>query len=139
MPDSPTLQKLISRLEAEEPSRELADEVLLACGWKTDLLTRHPTIWENPNGLQTGGRPNPLESLAPAISLVPEGWQPAVLAWSGDVLEYDSPVTAMLLRAELNSDGSGVTAAGGARTAAEAMTRAALRARLADMEARSDG
>ena len=70
---------LIQRLEqCTEGSRELADEVLLACGWK---VTRIPltggcfeTHWYDPSGTVYVQNLNPLASFDAAMQLVPEGY-----------------------------------------------------------------
>lgn len=74
-----TLSSVIKELEqAQGPSRELDDAVLLACGWKTEpgeLLGLPITNWVSPTG-SVHWRcdvPNPTSSLDAAMSLVPEG------------------------------------------------------------------
>lgn len=64
---------LIERLSAAtEGSRDLSDEVLVACGWKE----RHDRLWETPDKewCHPDDRPNPTVSLDDALRLVPEGW-----------------------------------------------------------------
>ncbi len=70
---------LIEKLRrASESSRELGDEVLLACGWKGydpqrggGILVSH---WTDPdgNGWPTDSRPNPTEDMNAALKLVPK-------------------------------------------------------------------
>lgn len=91
--------KLLARLEdATGPDRELADDVLLACGWSFrivhDTITGTERVWAKPGGTTYGySRPDPLASLDAAISLVPEGYVininqacgPGRTDWSADV------------------------------------------------------
>ena len=127
MTDADVLRELIAKLgAATEPTRELADEVLLAIGWRYDEAT---VSWISPGRrrqVNPAHRPNPLESMDAAISLVPEGWHwqtnDVGEAWCGTHFAHDKSV---LFK-------------GSTTTPAHALTIAALRARLADMEARSD-
>jgi hypothetical protein len=84
-----TLSDLITKLEAAtEGSRELSDEVLLACGWVREG-TRDPRLdcwrdpqgnvydhWNDPHGraTQVVPRPSPTESIDAALTLVPDDW-----------------------------------------------------------------
>ncbi len=74
------LSEIIERLErATDPSRDLADDVLLACGWSViefGALDNPSHEWLAPDESTTyvgGDHPNPLASLDAAVSLVPEG------------------------------------------------------------------
>lgn len=89
MPHQPDSQRvdLIARLEkASGPDRELANEVLLACGWKiNEYGDEGPTRsieWVNPdpNGIDylDGGQPDPTTSIDAAVTLVPDGYGWAV-------------------------------------------------------------
>lgn len=73
---------LIARLEkASGPDRELANEVLFACGWKiNEYGDEGPTRsieWVNPdpNGIDylDGDQPDPTASIDAALTLVPSG------------------------------------------------------------------
>ena len=80
---------LIERLEkAEGPSRELADEVLLACGWTQPIKTIYGEsgrVWQHPKGPWSfNERPNPMEDMNEAIELVPEGWLPNLDTFRSD-------------------------------------------------------
>lgn len=57
------LAKLLSDIEsAPEGSRELSDEMLLACGWKRDA--RRKAYWRDTDGRYVGiSRPDPSRSL----------------------------------------------------------------------------
>ena len=68
-----SLAALIAALErAEEGSRELSDEVLLALGWGTRLeFTRE--VWVAPSGDSSKHRSDPTRNLQGAVDLVPEG------------------------------------------------------------------
>ena len=70
---------LLSRLENEEPSRELADEVLLAFGWEIKHTpTRKERFWRDPSTgvtLYDDQRPNTLTDMNAAMALVPEGME----------------------------------------------------------------
>jgi len=68
------MDALIKRLETEEPTRELADAALLACGWTVDHEDHEGVIWRAPNGDLIAGDHNPLTSLDAALTLVPEGY-----------------------------------------------------------------
>lgn len=81
------LLALAARVEAEPPSWELADKVLLACGWRLkwaienlSLEQRNKAYWFPPGKtkaidiVEGSKRPNPLASLDTALELVPEGW-----------------------------------------------------------------
>lgn len=71
---TPSLSLLVERLEAGESSRELADEVLLVCGWTVlDRLDVY-TYWQAPDGVIYNRYTNPLESVDAALTLVPEGF-----------------------------------------------------------------
>ncbi len=70
------MNNLIEKLrQAKSPSRELGDEVLLACGWKgydpqgSGILVSH---WTDPNkkSWPTKFRPNPTEDINAAMELV---------------------------------------------------------------------
>ena len=72
---------LIARLEAlEGPDREVANEVLRACGWKQethyDRVIGPEPVWLGPAGqvFAEGNQPNPLTCLDAAKTLIPEGW-----------------------------------------------------------------
>lgn len=77
-----TLPDLISRLEkCSGPDRELADEVLLNCGWSMGEVGNNlcdPAIeWLSPDGSEAfydGDQPNPLASVDAAMGLIPEGF-----------------------------------------------------------------
>lgn len=65
---------LVQRLRAaQEPSRELADEVLLALGWQQlDLRPQGPLAWQNTGDgmewIEHGGQPDPLTSTDALLS-----------------------------------------------------------------------
>lgn len=75
---------LIERLVlAEEGSRELSDEVLLALGWRQYMsgtaasaaLAWGYMYWSNGNRVWTeDSRPSPTTNLQEAVNCVPEGW-----------------------------------------------------------------
>ena len=139
MTDAPTLSSLIATLEAAiEPSRELADEVLLAGGWKANLLEYYPTVWKNPDGDRSYWRPNPLESMDAAISLVPEGWYGQINFGEWPPYRQDNTT---LWSNDSNCKENFFGVPGKALTPAHALTIAALKARLAmaEKEARDDG
>lgn len=77
------MKLLIKRLETEEPTRELADKVLLACGWTRAEETSQEHFgqviyWHAPGdkvATWSGSLPNPLISLDAALELVPEGME----------------------------------------------------------------
>ena len=81
-----SLAALIAALErAEEGSRELSDEVLLALGWGTRLeFTRE--VWVAPSGNSSKHRPHPTRNLQAAVDLVPEGW-----GWAAAELDQGEP------------------------------------------------
>lgn len=69
------MKDLIERLErASGPDRELANDVLFACGWTahetSDGPDRH-VVWESPDGhgFEDGDQPDPTASLDAARSL----------------------------------------------------------------------
>lgn len=79
------LLALATRVEAEPPSRELADECLLACGYRLDTDGEHKDIWIAPSRHKYAvfyrlgdPRSNPLTSLDAALELVPDGWDYAL-------------------------------------------------------------
>ena len=74
-----TMTDLLSRLQqASEGSRELSDEMLLACGWKIG----EGSWFIDPSGSKflPDDRPDPTRSLDDAVALVPEGWNRKVIA-----------------------------------------------------------
>lgn len=74
-----SIEELIGKLEqATGPDRELADEVLLACGWTVDHEDHEGVIWRATNGDLIAGDHNPLASLDSALTLVPEGHMHAI-------------------------------------------------------------
>ncbi len=78
---------LIEKLEqAEEGSRELSDEVLLACGWrKTRWVPTGEPAWFDPQGSNGSYLPHPTRSLDDCLRYaVPEGWWPEQLSWASD-------------------------------------------------------
>lgn len=82
---------LIERLEAATgPDRELANEVLLACGWTAHVTpTRMVTYWvKNPDAFPDGEQPNPLASIDAALTLVPDGWEWA-LTWHDERARFE--------------------------------------------------
>ena len=105
------LSSLIAKLEAAtEGSRELSDEVLIACGWKRGVVGKPPlqsAYWKTPDGqrmgweddLTSGGveRPDPTQSLDAALTLVPSDcawdvWGPVsgnaqLMRGSGEIIE----------------------------------------------------
>lgn len=68
---------LIARLEAvAEGSRELSDEVLLICGWRTEERGEiEIDLWWSPEGRRvfSSCQPDPTRSLDAALSLVSAG------------------------------------------------------------------
>jgi hypothetical protein len=79
---------LISRLEsAAEGSRELSDDVLLACGWEKTFDGVACDYWAPPHTagrVYSDNRPSPTESVDDALELVPEGW-----TWCGSGYDED--------------------------------------------------
>ena len=74
---------LIERVIAGPGSRELSDEVLLACGWtrREEPLTvldgvpqAVAIIWADTDGRRVFEAPSPTESIDDALRLVPDGW-----------------------------------------------------------------
>lgn len=72
--------QLIAKLEAAEAgSRELSDEVLLACGWRIieremeAPATALAEVWFSPDGIEADEPPSPTESVDDALGLMPEG------------------------------------------------------------------
>jgi len=61
--------------QATEGSRELSDEMLLACGAESPSRA-HPYHWILPNGnaVLVGLRPDPSRSVDDVLALVPEGY-----------------------------------------------------------------
>jgi hypothetical protein len=73
------MTSLIARLQlATGPSRELGDEVLIACGW-TKFRWNSAPRWRRHDGVSIHAvtRPNPTASIDAALTLIPEGF-----AWS---------------------------------------------------------
>jgi len=61
---------------ATEATRELDDEVLLACGWTKKRFVgpeNDEVHWRDPAGKRVG-KPKPTRSVDDALMLVPEGW-----------------------------------------------------------------
>jgi len=106
---------LAERVEAlTGPDREVAHDVLRACGWTTE-----GAFVFNPNGIRhMAAIPDPTASLDAAMSLVPEGWV-SVHGW-------DYPNRAS--RAIFMDDDGDQLFRGRAATPALALTAAALRA-----------
>ena len=69
---------LIAELEsAQEGSRALSDEVLLALGWKREQVSLSPPglhSWKMPDGTWAEGLPDPTRDLQDIVDLVPERW-----------------------------------------------------------------
>ena len=123
------LNDLAKRVETEEPSRELADEVLLAC------KVVPPDVLGMLQGLDKD-RPNPLTSLDAAAALVPEGQYDQSWCKSErgkDTWKYWTlwQVRISLETIEEDPDETCGVALGCANTAAQALTAAALRAMAA--------
>ena len=93
------LEDLIARLEcAKAGSRELSDEVLLACGW-TITKDRGPQAMyispANTGPVHQVYAPSPTEDLNAALALVPEGWG-WILSRYADIQLWLSGFTAVL-------------------------------------------
>lgn len=141
-----TEQELIERLErATGPDRELANDVLFACGWSAHEIGMgdvRSTVWTSPDGHDhlDGDHPDPTRSLDAALTLVPGGW-----AWSVHSESIYATGHHKDPRAELAQPvetqfgpGFGIRAQINAKTPAIALCIAALKARAAserDMEA----
>lgn len=74
---------LLARLQVSTGAdRELANDVLLACGWKTDEMGSGPErklFWVGPNEEYIDGdQPDPTRSIDAALALVPSGWTRSV-------------------------------------------------------------
>ena len=128
------LGELIARLEAAVgPDRELADAVLLACGWvkhknpvwnhldRCDWLSPPPRqrLWSSSR------RPNPTASIDAALTLVPEGFAWMVRGSGADDIAHPFFV------AYVTIPGHDVASRVGA-TAPLALCIAALKARAAE-------
>ena len=79
------LPALIAKLEAAtEGSRELSDEVLVACGWtrenighgKVAATGREFVVWQwtDPEGARRSPELDPTRSLDAAVAIVPDRW-----------------------------------------------------------------
>lgn len=86
------VKDLIARLEAAEgPDRELADEVLLACGWERSVgATTNPDIvfWKAPDSDEYHAEGSdwpgdPTASIDAALTLVPEKYDITITQASG--------------------------------------------------------
>lgn len=122
---------LIQRLADGPGSRELSDEVLLACGWERQKHGPMYFRWHSPNGRGFEGtdiqyRPDPTRSVDDALALVPEGWTRGVLSWPG----YDNGKLTADFRADLHhslSSGGGPRVSGYASSLPRAICIAVLR------------
>ncbi len=109
-------------------TRLLADEVLLAVGWRKAEIAES---WTSPDGRRQLGPstlPNPLTSVDDALELVPEGW-----TWDVDATAPECGIDWRLHEPGIN----GVTVKGTSEVAAVALTIAALKARVSMMRRRS--
>ena len=114
---------LAARVQAGPASRELADEVLVAWGWKKKSWGSEGGWWANDWIMPTGdyfnadnfARPNPLRSVDAAMAGVPEGWGFDLF------VDTDGKSVAAVYS---NDKGSGVTGS----SPAQALTAACLRA-----------
>lgn len=74
------LAALMEAVRTQEPTRELADRVLLAFGWYRAVHTeyRGDPDWQRPDkqwiGCREADRPNPLTSIDDALAFLPEGY-----------------------------------------------------------------
>lgn len=119
-----TIDELIQRLEAATgPSRDLANEVLFACGWTQREIGKldNPTLyWEPPDKehdyFRDGDQPNPLDSIDAARRLLPDDSWEWSLSWNSGLAfaEVGDPLLYM---------------EGEAKTPAIALCIAALKAR----------
>lgn len=125
------IEDLIGRLRAAAgPDRELADDILLACGWLgqsqtskiSGILIPH---WKDPQGRDwpTHLRPDPTASIDAALTLLPEGWE-----WTVNGGPNTTP-SAMLCRGGDYHDDQEIDCEG--KTAVIALCIAVLRARAA--------
>lgn len=131
------LLALATRVEQEEPTRELADEVLLAFGWRRygsapygHVVKTQWNGWVGPNGEQAihnEFRPNPLLSVDAAIAGVPEGWTIGITCGCHD----DNIWRVILHKRKQKQSSEWHEVHGKARTEARARTAANLRARAA--------
>lgn len=99
---------LSARLEqADVGSRELSDEVLLACGWTHDPKHR-ALAWQPPTGYApfAPDGPSPTQSLDDAVCLIPEGWnRNGLIAWPGRQADVRVASTVAVLHSVLSSGG----------------------------------
>ncbi len=132
MPEAQTLRDLIARVEmAEGPDRKLDAEIALATGWRLKTVDgvgywrRGDYSW---TAEMEGVPPFYTASLDAAVSLVPSGW-----VWGASSRGYARAWT-------ITDEGKALQKAEchHAATPALALTAAALRARLAEMEARDE-
>jgi hypothetical protein len=133
MSDAKGLRALIERVErAEGPDRELDAEI--ACAVLPHFRGKYPNIFAPGSITYPGGflwnACHYTSSLDAAASLVPEGWQ-----WtaSGGCRQYQA--SSYCTQSHVSGR---PTTEGDAATPALALTAAALRARLAGMEASHD-
>lgn len=120
------LIELAGRCEkATGPDREIANDVLFACGWTSHEFgegDNRTTIWTAPRGEEftDGDQPDPTGSIDAAMTLVPEA-HAASVEWSPRFPGY-----AWLYPPDNKDD---VSFEGNAATPALALCAAALRAR----------
>lgn len=82
-PEGGEKMDLIARLEAATgPDHQLADDLLLACGWTREAPTMpEHWQWSTPDGKRVyhwGDAPDPLQSVDVALLLIPKGWRPGL-------------------------------------------------------------
>lgn len=132
------MTQLLDRLEhAEEGSRELDRDVAEAAGWERKVTADQMAddYWRLGDMSWTretaGYPPDYTTSLDAALTLVPEGWKPSMIAWQSEELRWDPPfrVSASVVTAKQISNSHPGYAKGEAATPALALCAAALRAR----------
>lgn len=137
MTDRAALERALAACEqATEGSRELSDTIMLAVGWRHEIVVM-PTgrksfypFWISPNDPTPSPiAPDPSRSLDDAMTLMPEGWNvanvwesinPKDRPWWGCSLRRDEPYKVVQVL--------------GAETEIKARVLATLKARLAGME-----
>lgn len=130
-----TEQELIERLERSAgPDRELANDVLFACGWtahETSIGPSRHVVWESPDGhgFEDGDQPDPTASIDAALTLVPEGCRWTVFHPAYDQGIYQDGKAGADIHSP-RSSGGGPRWKGFGATPAIALCIAALKARV---------